>query len=66
MTDFLFATPTWVDGVMSLLDLFDVSTEYNISKTPEEADRRAFKADVATLNKDMQNSINSVIGLNVK
>ena len=52
MTDFLFARPNWLDGAMSILDLFAVSPEYNSSETPEEADKKAYKADVNALKSD--------------
>ena len=60
MTDFLFARPSIVDGVMSLVDLFGITPEFNSSKTPEEADRRAKQADIKALKKDFEIAYNNV------
>ena len=54
MTDFLFSTPDFLSGAMSVLDLFSVSQNYNESQTPEDADRRAFSADIMALAGDMK------------
>ena len=53
MTDFLFATPKTIDGVASIIDLFGVYDMYNDSATPEEADFRAYTADMQALQSDM-------------
>ena len=53
MSDFLFATPKIIDGIASVVDLFGVYTMYNDSATPEEADFRAYIADVQAMQKDM-------------
>lgn len=66
MTDFLFAKPTFIDGIMSIVDLFAVAPEYNTSKTTAEADRNAYKADVAALRKDMKNAYSCVRSAYVK
>lgn len=54
MTDFLFAKPDFLSGAMTVLDLFAVSQNYNESESPEDADRRAFTADLMALAGDMQ------------
>lgn len=61
MTDFLFARPNWLDGAMSILDLFAVSPEYNSSETPEEADKKAYNADVNALKSDFNVAYGKVI-----
>lgn len=61
MTDFLFSKPDWLDGVMSVLDLFAVSPEYNSSDTAENADKKAYKADVNALKKDFDIAYGKVI-----
>ena len=53
MTDFLFATPKTIDGVASIIDLFGVYDMYNDSASGEEANRRAFTADMQALQSDM-------------
>ncbi len=53
MSDFLFATPNWLDGAMSIIDLFGIAPEYNTSNSEKEADDRAYKADVKALAVDM-------------
>lgn len=53
MTDFLFATPKTIDGVASIIDLFGVYTMYNDSAIPEEADFRAYTADMQAMQNDM-------------
>ena len=60
MTDFLFTKPSWLDGAMSLVDLFAVALEFNTSASAIEADKKALKADVKVLQQDMQNAYNLV------
>ena len=54
MTDFLFSRPSFIDGVISIVDLIGISPDYNSSTTPEEADRRARQADIKALKKDFE------------
>ena len=54
MSDFLFAMPKAIDGVASVIDLFGVYNMYNDSATPEEADNRAYIADVQAMYTDMK------------
>ena len=42
---FLFAMPTWQEGVGRLVDFGDALTEYNRTSTPEAADARAIAQD---------------------
>lgn len=42
---FLFALPTWQEGVGRLVDFADALTEYNSTKEPENADARATAQD---------------------
>lgn len=53
MTDFLYAEPSFLEGVGRNMDLFGVMNEYNKSETPEEADSRARDNDISALRKDM-------------
>lgn len=54
MSDFLFAMPKAIDGVASVVDLFGVYNMYNDSAAPEEADSRAYIADVQAMYADMK------------
>jgi hypothetical protein len=42
---FLFAVPTWQEGVGRLVDFANVLTAYNVTKPPEDADSRAIAQD---------------------
>ena len=53
-TGFLFASPSWLQGVASAMDLGGTLLEYNVSKTPQEADIRAIASDWAITGKDIQ------------
>lgn len=44
-SDFLFATPSFVGGMASVLDLGTTLVVYNESRTLAEADARAIEAD---------------------
>ena len=57
MSDFLFATPKTIDGIASVIDLFGVYDMYNDSATPEEADFRAYTADIQAMQNDMNAAI---------
>ena len=60
MTDFLFARPSLIDGVMSLVDLFGIAPEFNGSQTAEDADRRAKQADINALKNDFEIAYNNI------
>ena len=51
---FLFAYPTWKEGVGRLMDFGDALTEYNSSPTPEDADIRALWMDWASVGDDLR------------
>ena len=52
MSSYLFSKPKVIDGIASLIDLFGTYTIYNESPTDQEADRRAFTADMQVLQND--------------
>jgi hypothetical protein len=60
MSDYLFATPSLWEGIARNIDLFGTLNEYNFSKTPREADLRAYQNDIICLHKDMDNAIAEV------
>ena len=49
MTDFLFATPSFLGDMGRVIDLGDTMTIYNTSETPAEADARALYNDWAVV-----------------
>lgn len=49
-----------MDGIASVIDLFGVYTIYNESPTGQEADRRAFTADIQAMQKDGMNAFQTV------
>jgi hypothetical protein len=51
---YLFARPSFWEGVGRIMDFGDILTEYNQSLTPEQADELAYRADAAALSQDMQ------------
>ncbi|WP_296333961.1 hypothetical protein [uncultured Treponema sp.] len=61
MSDFLFANPSFIDGVMSVIDLFGVSQEYNDSSSEETADNRALRADAAAIKNDFVNAYKATV-----
>lgn len=50
---FLFARPSFSEGVARLIDFGNTLSEYNASPTSEEADARAFRADMMAVDMDM-------------
>lgn len=62
MSDYLFARPSFFEGVGRNIDFYGALNEYNSSRTAEEADARAYLEDVATLRKDMKKAIDIVFG----
>jgi len=54
---FLFADPSFLQGLASALDIGGTLLEYNQSATPEEADARALATDWAVVGNDMKKAI---------
>ena len=52
-TGFLYADPSFLSGVSRTLDLFGQYDQYNISRTPSEADQRAIAADWIVTGQDL-------------
>ena len=65
-TDFLFARPTFLEGVGSTMDLFGVFPEYNKSETPEIADFWAIYNDFRVIGQDIEHAINNFLINNAK
>lgn len=56
-SDFLFAEPSFSSGVARIFDLFGQFDQYNISKTPAEADNKAIHADWRVVGQDMADAV---------
>lgn len=55
-SDFLFAHPSFIGGVASIIDLEGVNF-YNDSVSAYEADKRALKSDWKMVGNDMQEAL---------
>jgi len=56
---FLFARPSFLEGVSRIFDLADTLNEYNGSVTPEEADYLALLSDWQTVGDDLRSAISA-------
>lgn len=56
-SDFLFAQPRLLFAIGSILNLSGHFAEYNQSRTPEEADARATRADWETVGNDLRSAM---------
>lgn len=61
-SDFLFAWPSFLGGMASVLDLGATLRCYNISPSEWEADRRAIQADWLTVGDDLLQAMNHFYG----
>jgi hypothetical protein len=57
LSSFMFATPTWKEGVGRLFDFGDALTEYNVRPTPDEADLFAMWLDWRAVGEDVQRAL---------
>lgn len=53
-TDFLFARPSFVEGVARILDFGNTLSEYNVALTPEQAGTLALVADWLAVGADLR------------
>ncbi len=53
---YLFARPSFISGMASVLDIGGNNVNYNLSQTPEEADN-AIKSDWYIVGKDISDTI---------
>ena len=56
-TYFLFARPSFIEGMARVLDIGNTLREYNESQTTEEADLIAVHTDWSAIGRDIDNSI---------
>lgn len=52
-SDFLFTTPSFIEGVMRILDLGDTLTEFNRSQGTIQADNLALRQDWSAVGHDL-------------
>lgn len=57
---FLFADPCLIYGVAHLLDFQGTFTQYNLSRTPSEADSKALFADWSSVGESLLDAMNTV------
>ncbi len=58
-SDFLFASPSFLEGVARILDFGNTLNEYNYSESEQKADDIATRLDWAMVGSDLQNAMNS-------
>lgn len=58
-TDFLFARPSFFSGAARVLDIGGVFSEFNFSRSSEEADFRAILSDWRAVGSDLQRAMES-------
>lgn len=56
-TSYLYALPSFFEGMSHTLDIGNISVTFNESSTPEEADRKAIGNDWMAVGKDISISI---------
>jgi hypothetical protein len=56
-SDFLFASPSFLEGVARILDLGATLNEYNYSQSDEKADEIALRMDWAMVGSDLHHAI---------
>ena len=56
-TDFLFARPSFVEGLSRILDIGNTMNEYNRSGDEKEADKKALQSDFRMIGKDIEFAI---------
>ena len=54
VSDFLFARPSFIEGVGRILDVGNVLNTYNGARTPVEADARAINQDWRAIGRDVR------------
>lgn len=54
LSTFLFARPSFIEGMARVIDLGGTLQEYNVSASPEQADEIAQNMDVRAVNADFR------------
>jgi hypothetical protein len=60
-TDYLYARPSFAEGIARLVDFSNILQEYNTSSSPGEADEKAIRADWLAVGYDMVEAIEIVV-----
>lgn len=58
-TDFLFARPSFIEGMARIVDFGNTLNHYNDSPTPQDADRVALSMDWGMVGEDMYQAISN-------
>ena len=58
-SDFLYARPSFLEGLARIVDLGGTMNEYNVSPSGQEADAVAIWMDWAVIGQDMRDAIGS-------
>lgn len=56
-SDFLFARPSFWEGVARIFDFGNILNEYNVSPSDEAADETALRMDWASVGEDLHKAI---------
>ena len=56
-SDFLYASPSLLEGIARILDFGNTLNEYNSSQSEEEADEIALRMDWAMVGADLRNAM---------
>ncbi|MBD2326283.1 hypothetical protein H6G21_05305 [Alkalinema sp. FACHB-956] len=59
LSSFLYAQPSFVEGIARLLDIGGTLQEYNSSLTDHQADELALTADWRVIGEDLNNAIDA-------
>ena len=65
-SDFLFARPSFLEGMGRVLDFGNTLNEYNSSSSPAEADARALRADWECVGNAIAEAMNAEMGHDAK
>lgn len=60
-TTFLFARPSFFGGMARIFDFGQTLTEYNQSRTPDEADEIALRMDMAAVTDDLWTAVEKTV-----
>lgn len=60
VTDYLYARPSFLEGMGRIFDFGGTMTVFNTSRTPEEADVRALGDDWRTVGADLRAAVEQV------
>ncbi len=59
-SDFLYASPSFLEGAARILDFGNTLNEYNTSKSEEEADEIALRMDWAMVGADLRSAMKNI------